>query len=293
MFRGEWNGQTFEDKGEIVTFEPERELAYSHFSPMTGKPDEPENYHLVDITLDGASDTTNVTLEQSNLTGGVTDEDRACASSSSRTGSRCSKGCATPPSRSHRSSSRSAWASSRNSSGTPPSRSMSAAWPTASRPNRSRTRSIARSSAHRAAPASVPGAGQGVAEVERQLQLQGHVGHEVAHGDREQRDLALVGMIGERRLREGHADLGERPGRGDRGGQRHRPGHRLHPHEPDPHGDRAPGPLLRPQPGRDPVGEEAELDAEDLVVDPAPPERRLRAHRPRPARRSRSGAGRR
>ena len=77
VFRGEWNGETFEDKGEIVTFEPERELAYSHFSPMMGKPDAPENYHLVDITLDGGSDTTTVTLEQSNLTGGVSDEDRA------------------------------------------------------------------------------------------------------------------------------------------------------------------------------------------------------------------------
>src|SRR6476659_2640984 len=77
VFRGEWNGQTFEDKGEIVTFEPEQELAYSHFSPMMGKPDTPESYHLVDITLDGGTDTTNVTLEQSNLTGGVTAEDRA------------------------------------------------------------------------------------------------------------------------------------------------------------------------------------------------------------------------
>ena len=74
-FRGEWNGQTFEDKGEIVTFEPEREIAYSHFSPMTGKPDEPENYHLVDITLGGDDGSTTVTLEQSNLTGGVTEED--------------------------------------------------------------------------------------------------------------------------------------------------------------------------------------------------------------------------
>ena len=77
LFRGVWNGKEFEDKGEIVTFEPERELAYSHFSPMMGKPDTPENYHLVDITLDGAADATTVTLEQSNLTGGVTDEDRA------------------------------------------------------------------------------------------------------------------------------------------------------------------------------------------------------------------------
>src|SRR3954454_23726965 len=75
-FRGEWNGETFEDKGEIVTFEPEREIAYSHFSPMMGKPDEPENYHLVDITLDGDDGATTVTLEQSNLTGGVSDEDR-------------------------------------------------------------------------------------------------------------------------------------------------------------------------------------------------------------------------
>ena len=77
LFRGVWNGKEFEDKGEFVTFEPERELAYSHFSPMMGKPDTPENYHLVDITLDGAADATTVTLEQSNLTGGVTDEDRA------------------------------------------------------------------------------------------------------------------------------------------------------------------------------------------------------------------------
>jgi|tagenome__1003787_1003787.scaffolds.fasta_scaffold20356968_1 uncharacterized protein YndB with AHSA1/START domain len=75
-FRGKWNGQSFEDKGEIVTFEPEQELAYSHFSPMMGKPDEPENYHLVDITLDGDDGATTVTLEQSNLTGGVSDEDR-------------------------------------------------------------------------------------------------------------------------------------------------------------------------------------------------------------------------
>ena len=74
-FRGVWNGQEFEDKGEIVTFEPERELAYSHFSPMTGKPDEPESYHVVDITLGGDDRTTTVTLEQSNLTGGVTEED--------------------------------------------------------------------------------------------------------------------------------------------------------------------------------------------------------------------------
>src|SRR5437868_459322 len=33
-FKGEWDGKPYEDKGEILVFEPERKLAYSHFSPM-------------------------------------------------------------------------------------------------------------------------------------------------------------------------------------------------------------------------------------------------------------------
>jgi uncharacterized protein YndB with AHSA1/START domain len=76
VFRGEWKGQPFEDKGEIVTFDPEHEVAYSHYSPMTGKPDEPESYDVVDITLEADGDRTTVTLEQRKLTGEVTAEDR-------------------------------------------------------------------------------------------------------------------------------------------------------------------------------------------------------------------------
>ncbi len=48
-FKGEWDGKPYEDKGEILVFEPERKLAYSHFSPTTGKPDAPENYHMVEV----------------------------------------------------------------------------------------------------------------------------------------------------------------------------------------------------------------------------------------------------
>jgi uncharacterized protein YndB with AHSA1/START domain len=75
-FKGEWNGKPYEDKGEILAFEPERKLAYSHFSPSGGKPDLPENYHVVEVTLDERDEKTTVTLRQSNLEGGVTDEDR-------------------------------------------------------------------------------------------------------------------------------------------------------------------------------------------------------------------------
>jgi uncharacterized protein YndB with AHSA1/START domain len=76
-FKGEWDGKPYEDKGEILIFEPERKLAYSHFSPMSGKPDVPENYHVVEVTLDERNGTTHVTLRQSNLEGGATDEDRS------------------------------------------------------------------------------------------------------------------------------------------------------------------------------------------------------------------------
>jgi len=76
-FKGDWEGKPYEDQGEILAFEPERKLAYSHFSAMSGKPDAPENYHVVEVTLDEREGATRVTLRQSNLKGGATDEDRA------------------------------------------------------------------------------------------------------------------------------------------------------------------------------------------------------------------------
>ena len=76
-FAGEWKGRPYEDKGEILTFRPCEELAYSHWSPAGGTEDAPENYHVVDIALADSGRGTKVTLTQSNLTGGVTDADRA------------------------------------------------------------------------------------------------------------------------------------------------------------------------------------------------------------------------
>jgi uncharacterized protein YndB with AHSA1/START domain len=74
--RGEWGGKPYEDKGEILEARPRERLSFSHFSPATGAPDAPENYHLVTYELapqgEGA---TQVTLTQSNLTGGVRPDD--------------------------------------------------------------------------------------------------------------------------------------------------------------------------------------------------------------------------
>lgn len=76
-FAGEWKGKKYEDKGTILTFRPTAELAFSHWSPMSGSEDAPENYHVVDINLAQKNGATEVVLTQSNLIGGATDADRA------------------------------------------------------------------------------------------------------------------------------------------------------------------------------------------------------------------------
>jgi uncharacterized protein YndB with AHSA1/START domain len=66
IWRGEWEGKPFEDKGEIIAFEPDRRLETTHFSPLTGQPDVPENYHTLTWTLEPAGTQTVLTLMQDN-----------------------------------------------------------------------------------------------------------------------------------------------------------------------------------------------------------------------------------
>ena len=76
-FKGTWKDKPFEDKGEILSIKAEEEMTYSHWSPLSGQADTPENYHVVHIELDDAAyGATLVTLEQSNLNGAVTEDDR-------------------------------------------------------------------------------------------------------------------------------------------------------------------------------------------------------------------------
>ena len=63
---GQWQGKPFQDKGKILNAEPGRRLQYTHFSPLTGQPDVPENYHTVTIELAASNGHTNVTLTQNN-----------------------------------------------------------------------------------------------------------------------------------------------------------------------------------------------------------------------------------
>jgi len=66
VWKGEWKGKPYQDKGEILRLEPRQRLEYSHWSPLSGAPDEPDNYHTVTIELTGDGDRTRVMLAQDN-----------------------------------------------------------------------------------------------------------------------------------------------------------------------------------------------------------------------------------
>jgi uncharacterized protein YndB with AHSA1/START domain len=65
-WKGEWEGKAYEAKGVIQKMKPRQVLQYSHFSPLAGLPDKPENYHNVTIELAENGGATNVTLSQDN-----------------------------------------------------------------------------------------------------------------------------------------------------------------------------------------------------------------------------------
>jgi len=69
LFRGEWKGKRFEDKGEITAFSPPTHLRFTHWSALTGTADKPENYHLVDFVLSPSGARTKVTVTQENQDG--------------------------------------------------------------------------------------------------------------------------------------------------------------------------------------------------------------------------------
>lgn len=65
-FKGEWQGTPYEDHGVIVRMEPEQVLEYTHFSPLSGLPDVPENYHTVTLELSAENGATVLVLSQDN-----------------------------------------------------------------------------------------------------------------------------------------------------------------------------------------------------------------------------------
>lgn len=64
---GEYEGRAYEDKGQVLDVQPGLQLQVSHYSPLSGQPDVPANYHTLTYLLaPRGRDTTHVTLRQDN-----------------------------------------------------------------------------------------------------------------------------------------------------------------------------------------------------------------------------------
>ncbi len=66
VWKGVYEGEPYEDKGEILEIEPERLLRVTHFSPLSGKEDVPSNYHTLTYELKRDGGKTLVSLSQDN-----------------------------------------------------------------------------------------------------------------------------------------------------------------------------------------------------------------------------------
>ena len=60
---GEYEGRAYQDKGEVLTYDEPNVLSVTHYSPMMGQPDEPENYHTLVYTLTATDRTTGTHLD--------------------------------------------------------------------------------------------------------------------------------------------------------------------------------------------------------------------------------------
>lgn len=63
---GEMDGKSYIDKGKIVEIKRNEVLKYTHFSPLSGLKDAPENYHNIRIELKEKDSKTEVVLSQDN-----------------------------------------------------------------------------------------------------------------------------------------------------------------------------------------------------------------------------------
>ena len=50
-YSGVWEGKSYQDKGEVVHFEPHQRIVSTYWSGFSGKPDVPENYQLTTYQL--------------------------------------------------------------------------------------------------------------------------------------------------------------------------------------------------------------------------------------------------
>ena len=66
VYRGEWEGKAYEDKGVVLEADRPRRLVSTYFSAMSGLPDVPDNYQTVTYELSPEGSGTRLTVAQDN-----------------------------------------------------------------------------------------------------------------------------------------------------------------------------------------------------------------------------------
>src|ERR1700681_3948705 len=66
IWKKNFNGRKFVDKGEILEITPPKSLKYTHYSPASGNPDAPENYQTVSVALKENAKGTTIELSSDN-----------------------------------------------------------------------------------------------------------------------------------------------------------------------------------------------------------------------------------
>ena len=61
---GEYDGHAYQDKGVVLTYDEPHLLSVTHYSPLMGQDDRPENYHTLVYTLTAVGDITRLSLAQ-------------------------------------------------------------------------------------------------------------------------------------------------------------------------------------------------------------------------------------
>jgi uncharacterized protein YndB with AHSA1/START domain len=67
FYRGEWEGQAYEDKGTVLQVVPHRLLQHDYWSSFSGKEDLPENYQTITYELEPLGNGTRLRVSQNNL----------------------------------------------------------------------------------------------------------------------------------------------------------------------------------------------------------------------------------
>src|SRR6187402_963010 len=67
IFKGEWEGLYYEDKGTILEIVPNKIFRYTYWSSMSGIEDMPENYVTITYKLSEENNRTKLTITQENI----------------------------------------------------------------------------------------------------------------------------------------------------------------------------------------------------------------------------------